>query len=208
MVSIGLDYYGLMSLSNRISSRKRVLGLLLAAAGSVAFAQAPTEPGPSSSRLDAELFYELLVGEISAQSGDNAAAYSLFLDSARKANSARLFERATQVAISARNGDAALQATQAWIRAFPGSQDATRYLVQILVNLNRLPEMVAPLKRNMSLMVEADKLATIEMLPKYSFDTNFSRMLCGTAATIVLTSSLETSVPSMFVSAAILTVEG
>ena len=145
---------------------------------------------------------------MSAQSGDNAAAYSLFLDSARKANSARLFERATQVAISARNGDAALQATQAWIRAFPGSQDATRYLVQILVNLNRLPEMVAPLKRNMSLMVEADKLATIEMLPKYSFDTNFSRMLCGTAATIVLTSSLETSVPSMFVSAAILTVEG
>lgn len=181
MGSIGLDYYGPMSLSNRISSRKRVLGLLLAAAGSVAFAQAPAEPEPSNSQLDAELFYELLVGEISAQSGDGAAAYSLFLDSARKANSPKLYERAIQVAISARNGDAALQATQAWMRAFPGTADANRYLVQILVNVNRLPDLVAPLKRDMGLMVAADKLATIEMLPRY-----FARVGDRKQATLIL----------------------
>ena len=104
---------------------------------------------------------------LSAQSGDSGAAYSLFLDSARKANSARLYERAIQVAISARNGDAALQATQAWIRAFPGTADASRYLVQILVNMNRVPDLVAPLKRDMGVMAVADKLATIESLPRY-----------------------------------------
>ena len=170
-----------MSLSNSIFSRQRVLGFLLAATGSVAWAQAPTVPKPLNSRLDAELFYELLVGEMTAQSGDSASAYSLFLDSARKANSALLYERAIQVALGARNGDAALQATQAWMRAFPGTLDASRYLVQILVNMNRLPDIVSPLKRDMALMVAADKLATIEMLPRY-----FTRVADRKQATLVL----------------------
>ncbi len=156
-----------MSLSNPIFFNKQILGWMLAAAGSAVFAQAPAQPEPDNSRLDAELFYGLLVGEMSAQSGDNGAAYSLFLDSARKASSAQLYERAIQVALSARNGDAALQATQAWMRAFPGTVDANRYLVQILVNMNRLPELVAPLKRDLGLMAAADKLATIEMLQRY-----------------------------------------
>ncbi len=181
MGSIGLDYYGCMVLSNSIFPRLRVLGLLLATVGGVAGAQVTAVPEPTSSRLDAELFYELLVGEISAQAGDSASAYSLFLDSARKAKSARLYERAIQAALGARNGEAALQATQAWMRAFPGSADASRYLVQILVNMNRLPEAVAPLKRDMALMVAADKLATIEMLPRY-----FMRVTDRTQATRVL----------------------
>ena len=181
MGSIGLDYYGLMSLSNPIFSRQRVLGFLLAAAGSAAWAQVPAASAPSNSRLDAELFYELLVGEISAQSGDSSSAYSLFLDSARKSNSALLYERAIQVALGARNGDAALKATQAWTRAFPGTVDANRYLVQILVNMNRLPDTVAPLKRELALMAVADKLATIEMLPRY-----FTRVADRKQATMVL----------------------
>ena len=181
MGSIGLDYYGPMSLLNPISSRQWLLGLLLAAAGGAAPAQAPTELQPSNSRLDAELFYQLLVGEMSAQSGDGAAAYSLFLDSARKANSARLYERAVQVAISANNGDAALQATRAWMRAFPGTVGPNRYFVDILTDMNRLPEMVEPLKRDISLMVAADKLATIEMLPRY-----FSRVGDRKQATLSL----------------------
>lgn len=155
-----------MSLLNLIPPRKRVLGLLLAAAGSVALAQAPAAPVSNNSQMDAELFYALLVGEMSAQSGDGAAAYALILDSARKAKSAQLYERAVQIAIRARNGDAALQATQAWMRAFPGTVEANRYLVQILVNLNRLPDLVTPLKRDMALMVAADKLAMIDLLQR------------------------------------------
>lgn len=162
-----MDYYGPMSLSNPIFSRKRALGLVLAAAGSLACAQAPVAPEPLNSSLDAELFYELLVGELSAQSGDSSAAYALFLDAARKANSPRLYERAIQIAIGARNGDAALQATQAWTRAYPGAVDANRYLVQILVGMNRMAEAVAPVKKDMGLMTASDKLATIEMLPRY-----------------------------------------
>ena len=147
---------------------------MLATAGSVVLAQAPAELQPGNSRLDAGLFYGLVLGEMSAKSGDYAAAYSLFLDSARKANSARLYERAIQLALRARNGDTALHATQAWIRAFPGSVDANRYLVQILIDMNRLPDVVVPLKRNMGQMTAADKLATIEMLQHY-FERNSDR---------------------------------
>ena len=181
MDSIGLDYYGLMSLPNSIFPRNRVLALLVAAACSMAGAQVPAEPAPNNSQLDAELFYQLLVGELSAQSGDNGSAFSLFLDAARKTNSAGVYERAVQVATSARNGDAALQATQAWMRAVPGNIDANRYLVQILINMNRLPELVTPLKRNMALMVSGDKLATIEMLPRY-----FARVADRKQATLTL----------------------
>ena len=156
-----------MSPSNPIFSRKRALGFLLVAACGLAYAQAPVTPEPNNSGLDAELFYELLVGELSAQSGDSSAAYALFLDAARKANSARLYERAIQIAIGARNGEAALQATQAWTRAYPGAVDANRYLVQILVGMNRMPETVAPIKKDLRLMTASDKLATIEMLPRY-----------------------------------------
>ncbi len=146
---------------------KRILVLLAIAASNAAFSQAPAEAAPQNSQLDAELFYELLVGEMSVQSGDGASAYALFLDSARKANSPQLYERAIQVAIRARNGDAALKATQAWMQAYPGTVDADRYLVQILVNLNRLPELVAPLKRDMAVMKAPEKLATIDILSRY-----------------------------------------
>jgi tetratricopeptide (TPR) repeat protein len=166
-VFTALDYYGPMSLLISTSYVKCVLGLVLSAACGLAYSQTPVPAEPENSQLDSELFYELLVGEISAQSGDSSAAFSLFLDAARKSNSARLYERAIQVAIGARNGDAALQAAQAWTRAFPGAVDANRYLVQILVNLNRLGDTVAPLKRDMRQMVDSDKLATIEMLPRY-----------------------------------------
>lgn len=156
-----------MSLTPSFSLRKGALSLVLMATVAGALAQAPAEPQIQNSQLDAELFYELLVGEISAQSGDGSAAFALFLDAARKAESPRLYERAVQMALAGRSGEAALQAAQAWTRAFPGAVDANRYLVQILVGLNRMEETIAPLKKGMAAMTASDKLATVEMLPRY-----------------------------------------
>ncbi len=170
-----------MSLYLPLPGRQLALGFVLAVSCGLTFAQTPAEQEPANSRLDAELFYELLVGELSAQSGDSSAAFSLFLDAARKANSARLYERAIQVALSADNGEAALQATRAWMRASPGTLDANRYWVDILINMNRMPDVVAPLKREMGLMVAADKLALIETLPRY-----FARAADRKQATVTL----------------------
>ncbi len=182
-----------MTLSHYVLQPQRAFGLLLVAASSLAFAQAPTAITPQNSRLNSELFYELLVGELNAQEGDYGTAYSLLLDAARKANAPNVYERAIQFAIAGRNGDAALQATQAWTRAFPGAVDANRYLVQILVSLNRMPEIVAPLKRSMGVMVAADKLATIETLPRY-FARAADRALAAATVEQILASETNNAV--------------
>ena len=107
-----------------------------------AAAQAP--PVPSS--LDGELFYQLLIGELNARAGEPAAGFALILDAARKTNDAQLYQRAADIALQSRSGDAALQAAQAWRQAQPASREANRYVLQILIALNRITETVEPLK--------------------------------------------------------------
>ena len=95
-------------------------------------------PTITVSALDAALFYRLLVGEITAREGDAGAGFALILDSARKTNDAQLYQRAVEIALQSRSGDAALQAAQAWRQAQPNAQDANRYVLQILIALNRI----------------------------------------------------------------------
>ena len=56
-----------------------------------------------------------------------------------------VFRRATEVALQARAGDQALAAVLAWREAVPGSVEALRYHVQMLVALNRVAEAEEPL---------------------------------------------------------------
>ena len=99
-----------------------------------------------SSRLDSELFYQLMLGEMNVTNGDAGTGFSLLLDAARKTNDARLYERALDIALAARSGDAALQASRAWRQAQPKSVLASERLFQVLVALSRLPESVEPLR--------------------------------------------------------------
>ena len=110
-------------------------------------ALAAQTPAPPSSGLDAELFYRLLVGEITARDGDPAAGFALMLDSARKTNNASLYQRAVEIALQSRSGDAALQAATAWQLALPNSREAYRYVLQILIALNRIQDTLEPLKK-------------------------------------------------------------
>jgi tetratricopeptide (TPR) repeat protein len=121
----------------------------------------------SNSSLGSELFYQLLVGEISAQNGDASSAYALMLDAARKANSEQLYERAVALALGARSGESALTAAQAWSQAFPASQQANRYVLQILIGLNRISDTVDPLKKELTNTQGPARIATISLLPRY-----------------------------------------
>mgnify|MGYP003693582515 CR=1 FL=1 len=58
-----------------------------------------------------------------------------------------IFRRATDIALQARAGDQALAAVIAWREAVPGSVEALRYHVQMLVALNRVAEAEEPLGR-------------------------------------------------------------
>jgi tetratricopeptide (TPR) repeat protein len=121
---------------------------------------------PTPTALDAELFYQLLVGELDAQGSDPAAGYALILDAARKTNDPALYQRAVDMAFQARSGDAALQAARAWKQAFPASREANRYVLQILIALNRVAETVAPLKAEISLAEPKERNATLVTVPR------------------------------------------
>lgn len=121
---------------------------------------------PPNSGLDAELFYQLLLGELNVRSDEPTTGFALILDAARKTNDPSLYQRAVELAFEARSGDAALQAARAWRQAFPQSREANRYVLQILVALNRLPESVEPLKTEISLADAKDRPAVISAVAR------------------------------------------
>jgi tetratricopeptide (TPR) repeat protein len=109
-------------------------------------AKAASEPAPQPSALTADLFYEILMGEMTARSGDPGSGYALVLDAARRLRDGKLFQRAVEIALQSRSGDAALAAARAWQEALPTSRDARRIELQILIALNRISETVEPLR--------------------------------------------------------------
>ncbi|MCB2004638.1 MAG: tetratricopeptide repeat protein [Rhodoferax sp.] len=167
-----MDYYGLMMSFHR-SAAFIVLSAALFASPAIAqstdTAPAPNEasPGQSDSGLSAELFYQLLLGELNAIGGEPGVGFSIMLDAARKTGDARLFKRATEIALRARSGDSALQAARAWRTAMPQSREANRYVLQILIGLNRLGEAIDPLKRDLALAPAPERIAVINSIPTY-----------------------------------------
>ena len=149
--------------------RKAGLLVLCCALAGPALAQ-DTSPrvaaAPDNSGLDAELFYQLLLGELNVRGAEPAAGFALILDAARKTQDPTLYQRAVELAFQARNGDAALQAARSWKQAFPQSREANRYVLQILVALNRIPESAEPLKTEINLTDADDRPAVIAMIPR------------------------------------------
>lgn len=148
-----------------------LLGVLLASLLGVATA-APAQPAASPARvensdLDAQLFYQLLIGEIELRSGEAGTAYQVMLDAARRTRDEQLYRRATEIALQARAGDQALAAVMAWRSALPKSIEAHRYLIQLLVALNRSDESIEPLRSLIQLTAEADRPALIQSLPGF-----------------------------------------
>lgn len=149
----------------------RISRLLSLAFGAVLFSHvalgATDAAPPSNSNMDASLFYQLLVGEMSARSGDDGTAYSVLLDAARKTQDPRLYERAVEVALHARNGEAALEAAQAWARVHPSSTKANIYQFQILLGLNRVDKTPEPLQRELAALDVNARKELIAQLPRY-----------------------------------------
>ena len=168
------------------------MALAFSVGGPAAMAAEPetseTAPEPvSNSSLSSELFYQLLVGEMSAQSGDASSAYALMLDAARKANSERLYERAVELALTARSGESALAAAQAWTRAFPASSSANRYVLQILIGLNKLSDTVEPLKRELAAAPAKERGAVISLLPRYFARTTDKKLAANVVEQVLAT---------------------
>jgi len=151
----------------RCKPRQIFVALAVAAACHIAWSAEPEGPVVNNSALSAELFYELLVSEISASNGDPAAAFELMLDAARKSNSARLYERAVDIALYSRNADSAQQAAQAWVQAQPASIEARRYQLQILIGLNKLAEVPGTIRRSLEALPVRERQVFISLIPRF-----------------------------------------
>lgn len=149
------------------------------------------EVAAQPSDLDSPLFYQLLVGEITAQDGDAAAGFALMLDAARKTNNAELYQRATDIALQSRSGDAALQSAKAWKQAQPTSREANRYVLQILIALNRIAETLEPLGTELARASDVERPLAIGAIPR-AYARASDKKLAATIVEQALTAYINT----------------
>ncbi len=140
-----------------------------------AWAQAPgvqpsgvpvSAPTIANSALDGQLFYEIVLSELYVRGGENGTGYAIMLDAARRSGDAGLFERAVGLALASRSGEAALQAARTWKREQPQAQEPERYLLQILVALNRIEEAGTSLKSWLQRLPLAEQSPAIASIPR------------------------------------------
>jgi tetratricopeptide (TPR) repeat protein len=184
-----MNYYDCMRLKHRL-----LVPLLLTLAV-IAHAQSPTDPEPGGkiSALDSALFYQLLLGELNARGDDPAAAFSLMLDAARKTNDPNLFKRAVHIALQARSGESALLAARAWVQAAPASREANRYVLQVLIGLNRIADTLDPLKRDVTLAPAKEQRDVLWDIPAI-FERTSDRTLAANTVKKALSNFLQDAV--------------
>lgn len=190
-----MDYYGPMVLSQRF--RTAALTAAIAAVAHTGWAQPSRDPAPDSASpvvsnpaLDAELFYEIFLGELSSRTGDPGAGYALMLEAARRTGDGQLYQRAADIALQSRSGDYALAAAMAWKEVQPQSREANRYVLQILIALNRIGETPALLRQELAQSPARAKASTLAALPQMygrASDKALAAKVVGEALTDELT---------------------
>ena len=103
-------------------------------AGAVATEKLPNE------ELTEKMLYEFLLGEIAGQRGQLDVATKAYVDLAKTTRDPRVAQRATEIALYARQPEAALQAARVWAEVDPDSTPARQTLVALLINEHKLEE--------------------------------------------------------------------
>lgn len=175
--------------------------LLLVSSVTVLAQTPPTPPTPAApadrlpppvvnSALNAPLFYQLLLGELKVQAGEPGTGYSLILDAARKQRDALLYRRAVDVALQARSGEAALSAARAWAQDLPQNPEAHRFVLQILLALNRVGEAGPVLRAILDRSTPSERNDTLNAIPQ-TFARVTNKALALTVVREALTGALK-----------------
>lgn len=137
-----------MKLPSHISILSLLL-LLLSCAGVPPQASEPDTVGGTSTvqALDAETLFDVLVGELAAQSGQPNVAAEALGRAAERTGDARLAERAALAALFAKKYDAARSAAQLWVEKRPDSPEAREILAAALLELGRADDARAEFER-------------------------------------------------------------
>jgi tetratricopeptide (TPR) repeat protein len=100
----------------------------------VAVVPAPSpEAEPPAVELDPELLYQLLVAEFSGQQGALRLSAATYLETALRTGDYRLAQRATRIAIYARENTIALNAARLWVELQPGNNEAHKSVAALLI---------------------------------------------------------------------------
>ena len=139
-------------------------------------------PGPSAAEdPEAVILFSLLAAEMAAESGDYAQASRYYLEAARLSDDVKVAERATRLALFARNQPRALGAAERWLALAPESLEAMQLTAVLMVGEGQEHDAAALLRRIvaelgseegyrvvLSLLVQSEErdaaLRTLEML--------------------------------------------
>lgn len=94
-------------------------------------APAPVDELPAA--LSGEVLYYLLAAEIALQRNRMDVAVEGYSKAAEATNDVRIAERATRIAVYARDDERALQAAQKWVQLAPDNPEARQVLAALLV---------------------------------------------------------------------------
>ena len=144
---------------------------------------AETAAKPPGRELDRELIYKLLVAEMAGHRGQLDLSVEHYGEVAKATRDPKVVERATRIAVFARDEAAAMEAAELWIEIAPKSHEARRILVSLYLKQGRTDEAVRELdnlfamldvtpKQANGLMVEMlsrerDKKQALEVMGKY-----------------------------------------
>ena len=96
-----------------------------------------------SQELSPKLLYQFLLAEIAGGRGEVSLAQRIYSDLAHSTQDARVARRATEIALFARNYEAALDAAKLWADRDPDSSQAQQMLTALLSVTNRNDELAA-----------------------------------------------------------------
>jgi tetratricopeptide (TPR) repeat protein len=111
----------------------------LQARAAEALGAAPPSKLPPN-ELNRDTLYKFLLAEIAAQRGNVRLAAKAYLEIAQSTRDPRIARRATEIALSGRFNDLALDAAALWLDIEPTSGPARQSLVTVLVNSNKLSD--------------------------------------------------------------------
>jgi tetratricopeptide (TPR) repeat protein len=90
--------------------------------------------------LTAPMLFDFLLAETALQRGDQELAIRTYLKLARTTRDPRVAQRATEIALHARQPAPALEAAKLWVEFEPDSVTARQTVAALLVNVDRLEE--------------------------------------------------------------------
>lgn len=138
-------------------------------------AQEPVDLSPT-------LLYRLMVAEIAGQRGRLDLAVENYVAAARLSRDPRVAERATRIAVYARNDSGALAAAKLWVELVPDNMEAHQVVAAVLVRTGQGDEALKHLEKVLSqgkqsehqnymlitslLSKEKDKQAALEVMEK------------------------------------------